>query len=156
MKQDFRVVIKRQSIRKDKQARMFEHDEFRFIITNLEDRGSTDVVKATYGRCGQENAIEQIRNGIAALRMQTGELVANGAFMTAAMIAWGLKSWHTPLALPVEALGWEWKMFRRSVVHVAAKITRQARHVVAHLASSHRFAAPMLTASERHDALGSG
>jgi len=115
--------------------------------------GAADVVKVAYGRCAQENTIEQLKNGIAAMRMPTGELVANGAFMTAAAIAWSLKSWLTLLALPVEALGWEWKRFRQSFVHVAAKITRQARQVVARLASSHRFTTQMLAASERLDAL---
>jgi hypothetical protein len=156
MKQDFRVVIKRQLIREEKQAEMFERYEYRFVITSLEDRSATDVVRAAYGRCAQENTIEQLKNGIAAMRMPTGELVANGAFMTAALIAWSLKSWLTLLALPAEALGWEWKRFRQSFVHVAAKITMQARHVVARLASSHRFTTQMLAASQRLDALGSG
>ncbi len=153
MKQDFRVVIKRQLIREERQLQMFERYEYRFLITSLEDRSAADVVKVAYGRCAQENTIEQLKNGIAAMRMPTGELVANGAFMTAAAIAWSLKSWLTLLALPVEALGWEWKRFRQSFVHVAAKITRQARQVVARLASSHRFTTQILAASERLDAL---
>ncbi|MBI3447310.1 MAG: transposase [Acidobacteria bacterium] len=102
MKRDFRVVIKRQLIREEKQAEMFEHYEYRFVITSLEDGGAADVVRTAYARCAQENTIEQLKNGIAAMRMPSGELMANGAFMTAALIAWGLKSWLMILALPEE------------------------------------------------------
>lgn len=151
---DFRVVIKRQLIREEGQAEMFERYEYRFLITSLEDRPIADVVRVAYGRCAQENTIEQLKNGIAAMRMPTGELVANGAFMTAALLAWSLKSWLTLLALPAEAIRWEWKRFRQSFVHVAAKIITQARQVVVRLASSHRFTTQMLAASERLDALG--
>lgn len=153
MKRDFRVVIKRQLIREERQAEMFERYEYRFLITSLEDRPAAEVVRLAYGRCAQENTIEQLKNGIAAMRMPTGELVANGAFMTAALIAWSLKSWLTLLALPVEALAWEWKRFRQSFVHVAAKIIAQSRQVVARLAVSHRFTGQMLAASDRLDAL---
>jgi len=91
---------------------------------------------------------------VAALRMPTGELVANGAFMTAALIAWSLRSWLSLLALPAETLRWEWKRFRHAFVYVAVKVVTGARSVVARVSESHRFTSEMLAASTRLDALG--
>jgi len=154
LKRDFRVLIKRQLIREESQTALFDSYEYRFLITTFEKMPAADVVRLAYGRCAQENTIEQLKNGVAALRMPTGELVANGAFMTAALIAWSLRSWLSLLALPAETLRWEWKRFRHAFVYLAAKVVTGARSVVARVSESHRFTSEMLAASTRLDALG--
>ncbi len=40
-----------------------------------------------HGRCDQENIIEQLKNGVHALRMPVGDLVSNGAYMVMASLA---------------------------------------------------------------------
>ncbi|HEU4904853.1 MAG TPA: IS1380 family transposase [Solirubrobacterales bacterium] len=150
---DFRVVVKRQLIREKKQKALFEHYEYRFVITSIENMTAAGLVRFAYGRCNQENTIEQLKNGLAALRMPTGELLANAAFMLAAVIAWSLRSWLSLLALPAESLRWEWKRFRHAFVYVSSRIVTGARQVTARIAGSHRFTSQILAASERLDAL---
>ncbi len=89
------------------QGELLERHECRFRITSLEDRPAAGVVRVAYARCAQENTIEQLKNGLAAKRMPTGEPPATGAFMTAALVTSRPKSWLTVLALPSGAMGWD-------------------------------------------------
>jgi hypothetical protein len=95
-------------------------------------------------------------NGIAALRMPTGELLANSAFpsplracLMAGQRAWCLRSWLSLLALPQPTTRWEWKWFRQAFGYVAARITRHARRAVVVLSDGHRFVEPLLVAAQR-------
>lgn len=144
----FRLVLKRQKIREDRQLDWLTHYEYRAVITNIpRSRMSTSaIVHFAYGRCDQENAIEQAKNGLGAMRMPTGELLANGAFLLAAEIAWCLRSWLSLLALPQDTRRWEWGWFRRAFVHAPAVIIRQARSAVVRFHSSHRFTPDLVTA----------
>jgi hypothetical protein len=154
LSRQYRVLVKRQLIEeRNGQAALFTRYEYRFIITSIEDMPAPDAVRFAYGRCNQENTIEQLKHGLSALRMPTGELLANGAFMLAALIAWNLRAWLSLFALPPESLFWEWKRFRHAFVYVASKIVRGARTSVAQLAASHRFTPQLLLASRRLDAL---
>ena len=49
----------------------------------------------------QENLIEQLRNGVKALKMPVDNLVSNWAYMVMASLAWTLKAWLA-LQLPQE------------------------------------------------------
>lgn len=157
LERDYRVIVKRQRVQEKRGQRvLFERYVYRFIITSIEDMSAADVLRLAYGRCNQENTIEQLKHGLAALRMPTGELLANGAFMMAALIAWNLRAWLSLLALPAESLRWEWKRFRHAFVYVGAKIIHHARTAVVQLASSHRFTPDLLAAARRIDAIQSG
>jgi hypothetical protein len=148
----YRVVVKRQEVDVSKgQHVLFTEYRQRFVITNIprSEMNAGDVVSFAYGRCDQENIIEQLKNGIAALRMPTGELLANGAFLMAGQLAWCLRSWLSLLALPRQTLRWEWKWFRQAFVYVAAKITQTGRRCVVYLAEGHRFLDHLLIASQR-------
>lgn len=157
LNRDYRVIVKRQRVKETQgQRTLITRYVYRFIITSIETMTAADVLRLAYGRCNQENTIEQLKNGLAALSMPTGELLANAAFMLAALIAWSLRAWLSLLALPIESLRWEWKRFRHAFLYVAAKVTLTARAVVVKLASSHRFTPDMLAASRRLDAIASG
>ena len=54
--------------------------------------------------------------------------------------AHNLKAWLAMLALPAEAMRWEWKRFRKAFVYIAARVVLTARAHVLRLAGSHRFA----------------
>lgn len=78
----FRVVVKRQLVEtRQGQQLLYTDYVYRFIITNIppSEMDTAEVLCFAYGRCDQENIIEQAKHGIAALRMPTGELLANGA-----------------------------------------------------------------------------
>lgn len=147
---DYRIVVKRQLIEETAgQAALIERYEYRFIITNIESGTPAEIIRFAYGRCDQENTIEQLKNGIAAMRMPTGELEANGAFMLAAELAWNLRAWLSLLALPKESRSWEWKRFRHAFLYLSTKMTKTGGNVVARIAASHRFVNDFVSARER-------
>jgi hypothetical protein len=148
----YRVVVKRQEVDvSEGQDCLFTEYRQRFVITNIprSEMNAGQVVSFAHGRCDQENIIEQFKNGIAAMRMPTGELLANSAFLMAGQLAWCLRSWLSLLALPRQTLRWEWKWFRQAFVYVAAKITQTGRRCVVYLGEGHRFIEHLLIASQR-------
>jgi hypothetical protein len=148
----YRVVVKRQQVDvSEGQEYLITEYRDRFVITDIpkSDMDPAEVFCFAYGRCDQENIIEQFKNGIAAMRMPTGELVANSAFLMAGQLAWCLRSWLSALALPKETTRWEWKWFRQAFVYIAAKITHSSRRAKVYLAGSHRFVEHLVIASHR-------
>jgi hypothetical protein len=148
----FRVVVKRQLVQTSQGQQLLYADYvYRFIITDIprSEMNAAEVLCFAYGRCDQENIIEQAKNGIAALRMPTGELRANAAFLMAGQLAWCLRAWLSLLALPKETTRWEWKWFRQAFVYVAARISRGARRAKVYLAGCHRFVDHLIIASQR-------
>ena len=103
----------------------------------------------TYQRCDQENLIEQLQQGVAAMRMPTGGLLSNAAFLTCARLAHNLKPWLAQLVLPRETIRWEWKRFRRAFVYFVARVVYTSRQVHVRIASSHRFADTITAAHTR-------
>jgi hypothetical protein len=148
----FRVILRRQEIDASRGHHyLFTQDLHRFVITNIraEEMDASEVLCFTYGRCDQENSIDQFKNGIGTLRMPTGELVANGAFLMAGQLAWCPRSWLSLLALPKETLRWEWKWFRQAFVYVVAKITQSARRCAVYPTGSHQFVEHVVTPFQR-------
>jgi len=155
----YRVAVKRQQVdTHEGQDYLFTEYRDRFVITDIppSHMDSAEVFCFAYGRCDQENIIEQFKNGIAAMRMPTGELLANSAFpsplracLMAGQLAWCLRSWLSLLALPQPTTRWEWKWFRQAFVYVAARITHHARRAVVYLTDGHRFVEHLLVAAQR-------
>lgn len=146
----YRLIIRRQLIEEcDQQGRLFDLWRYRFVLTNLHQESAQEVVDLTYQRCDQEKVIEQLQNGIAAMRMPTGELLSNAAYLICARLAHNLKSWIALLALPREVVRWGWKRFRNAYVIVAARVILHARQVHVRLAESHRFTGEILQAHEK-------
>jgi hypothetical protein len=137
----YRLIVRRQRIEESAQGRLFVVWRYRYVLSNLPKSVSTEeVVRETYRRCDQENVIEQLQAGVAAMRMPTGGLLANHAFLVCARLAHNLKAWLAMLALPTEVMRWEWKRFRKAFVYIAARVVLTARMHVLRLSGSHRFA----------------
>ena len=146
----YRLIARYQEIEEHEQGELFTLTRFRFILSNLPPSvPAEEVMDLTYQRCDQENLIEQLQHGVAALRMPTGGLLSNAAFMTCARLAHNLKPWLAQLALPRETMRWEWKRFRRSFVYCAARVVHTARQVHLRFADSHRFTGTILEAHAR-------
>jgi hypothetical protein len=148
----FRLVIKRKLIEeRNGQKEFLRHYVYRFILSNIgpSEMTAAEVVRFAYGRCDQENAIEQAKNGLNGFRMPAGSLVANGAFLLAGQIAWCLRAWLSLIALPSETLRWEWKRFRHAFVYAPAKVVKIAREVVVRISASHRWAVQLIRAVDR-------
>jgi hypothetical protein len=146
----YRLIARYQEIEEHEQGHLFRLTRFRYVLSNLPPSMSAEgVMDLTYQRCDQENLIEQLQNGVAGMRMPTGGMLSNAAFGTCARLAHNLKPWLAQLALPLEAMRWEWKRFRRAFVYCAARVVHTARQVHVRFADSHRFAGAILAAHER-------
>jgi hypothetical protein len=146
----YRLIARYQEIEEHEQGHLFMLTRFRYVLSNLPlSVPAEEVMDLTYQRCDQENLIEQLQNGVAALRMPTGGMLSNTAFGTCARLAHNLKPWLAQLALPLETMRWEWKRFRQAFVYCAARVVHTARQVHVRFADSHRFADTILAAHAR-------
>ncbi len=90
----YRVVALRKNISKTKgEQTLFDDIRYFFYITTRDDLTPAEVVFAANKRCDQENVIEQLKNGVNALRVPMYDLVSNGACIVIAALAWNIKSW---------------------------------------------------------------
>jgi hypothetical protein len=74
------VVRKNISIQKG-EAVLFEELKYLFYITDHTDYLAEEIVALANGRCDQENVIEQLKNGVNAMRMPVDDLLSNWAYM---------------------------------------------------------------------------
>jgi len=147
-RRSYRMIVVRKHLSVERgQERLFEDYRYFFYITN--DRRSTaaQIVALAHGRCDQENVIEQLKNGVHALRMPVGDLVSNGAYLVMAALAWSLKAWFA-LLLPeggrwrerhrqekASVLGMEFKKFVNAFVRVPAQVVRSGRRILLRMLS---------------------
>ena len=85
-------------------------------------------------RCDQETVIEQLKNGVNAMRMPVDDLSSNWAYMVMAALAWNLKAWYG-LLMPrkesrVEILAMEFRRFLHSFILIPAQIVRTGRRII--------------------------
>ena len=148
--QTYRLIARYQEIEEHEQGHLFMLTRFRFILSNLPPSVAAEkVMDLTYQRCDQENLIEQLQSGVTAMRMPTGGMLSNAAFMTCARLAHNLKPWLAQTALPRETMRWEWKRFRRAFVYCAVRVVHASRQTHVRFASSHRFAGAIIAAQVR-------
>ncbi len=147
-KKTYRVIALRKNLSVEKGEKvLFDDLRYFFYITNDEVADCATLVAQANGRCNQENLIEQLKNGVHALRMPVGDLVSNGAYMVMASLAWTLKAWFA-LLLPQtgrwkdkhrrekkSVLSMEFKRFVNAFVRMPALVIRTGRRLVFQLLS---------------------
>ena len=130
------------------QQRLFEEYRYFFYITNDRTLTAEQVVFSANDRCDQENLIEQLKNGVQALRNPLDNLHSNWAYMVMASLAWTLKAW-CGLLLPAPAGRWqeryqserrtilkmEFKRFLNSLVLLPCQIIKTGRRIIYRLLS---------------------
>ena len=90
----YRLIIVRKNISVQKGERvLFDEIRYLFYITNHVDYTGEQIVSLANGRCHQENVIEQLKNGVNAMRMPVEDLPSNWAYMVMSALAWNLKAW---------------------------------------------------------------
>jgi hypothetical protein len=130
----YRLVIVRKniSVQKGEQALLDEIRYF-FYITNRKDKAEK-IVGLANGRCDQENVIEQLKNGVNAMRMPVDNLMSNWAYMVMAALAWNLKSWYGLLtpdrARGLELTRMEFRRFLQAILLIPCQVVRTARRVI--------------------------
>jgi hypothetical protein len=131
----YRLVILRKdlSVERGEQV-LFPEIRYFFYISNLETLTAPELVFFCNDRCNQENLIDQLKNGLKALRMPVGDLVSNWAYMVMASLAWTLKAWFALVVRNGERratlLRMEFRRFLLGLVQVPAQILRTGRRIV--------------------------
>lgn len=132
--QKYRLVIVRKNLSVQKGERvLLDEIKYFFYITNRKDKAEK-IVGLANGRCDQENVIEQLKNGVNAMRMPVADLLSNWAYMVMAALAWNLKSWYG-LLMPkrergLELVKMEFRRFLNAIMLIPCQIVRTARRVI--------------------------
>ena len=123
---DYRVVVVRKnlSVAKGEQV-LFDDIRYFFYITNRPEPADQIVMRANQ-RCNQENLIEQLKNGVQALRMPVGDQTSNWAYMVMASLAWTLKAWFALLLPETGRWGQKYQAEKQTVLHMEFKTFRNA------------------------------
>ena len=137
---------------------LFEEIRYFFYLTNRWDLSVDEIVSLANGRCNQENVIEQLKNGVNAMRMPVDDLVSNGAYMVMTALAWNLKAWFG-LLLPnsqrgVALIKMEFRRFLHAIVLLPAQVVRTGRRVIYRIMSYNGWLKDLFAAWEHLRRLG--
>jgi len=131
----YRMVVLRKNLTVEKgEVALFDEIRYFFYITNDTTMSPAEVVFFANDRCDHENDIEQLKNGVQALRMPSDNLVSNWAYMVIAALAWNLKAW-VGLWMPNKGLGkWivrmEFKQFLNTFIKIPCLIVKAGRRII--------------------------
>ena len=131
----YRLVVVRKNISVQKgEMVLLEDIKYFFYITNHSAYCAEQIVALSNERCDQENVIEQLKNGVNAMRMPVDALLSNWAYMVMSALAWNLKAWYG-LLMPnrqrgLELLGMEFRRFLHLIVLLPAQIVRSGRRII--------------------------
>jgi hypothetical protein len=139
----YRVVVVRKNLSVERGAWvLFDDLRYFFYLTNDFDTPAAELVWLANDRCAQEQLIDQLKNGVHAMRMPVGTLVSNWAYMVMASLAWTLKAWFA-LTLPEDGrwaesyaaekravLTMEFRTFQQAFIAMPCQIVRSGRRIV--------------------------
>ncbi len=133
-----------------------------FYVTNVpkSDLRAQSVVSEANDRCEQENVIEQLKNGVHAMRSPSDGLASNGAWMLIGALAWNIKQWmgvslgrDGSKREAAELLNMEFRRFLHSLIALPCQIVRTGRRVVLRLLSYSPWARVLLDGTARFQTL---
>jgi hypothetical protein len=142
-RRSYRIVVTRKNLTVSRGVKeIFDDIRYFFYITNDRKTSAEKIVLLANQRCDQENLIEQLKNGVQAMRMPVDNLVSNWAYMVMASLAWSLKAWLA-LFLPVDerckkkqeaekesVIRMEFKKFVNVFMRIPAQVIRTGRRIV--------------------------
>jgi hypothetical protein len=147
------VVVKKDLSVRQGQQRLFSDIRYFFYITNLDEMPARELVLFCNERCNQENLIDQLKNGLNALRMPVGDLVSNWAYMVMAALAWTLKAWFAMQARRTadraELLKMEFRRFLGYLVRVPCQIVKTGRRIVYRILGYNGWTRTFMTTFDR-------
>lgn len=128
----YHVVALKKDISKTKgEQTLFDDIRYFFYITARHDLTPAEVVFAANKRCDQENVIEQLKNGVNALRVPMYDLVSNWAYMVIAALAWNIKSWFAMMMHRIkhrrEYTRMDFRTFLRHIILFPCRVVTHAR-----------------------------
>jgi len=127
------VLAKNLTVEEGKRA-LIDDIRYFFYITTLRERTAEEIVELANGRCDQENVIEQLKNGVNAMRMPVRDLESNWAYMVMASLAWNLKAWFG-LFMPnivrgTQVVKMEFRRFLNTLILLPCQILSTGRKIV--------------------------
>jgi hypothetical protein len=143
-KKSYRVVVLRKNLTVEKgDLVLFDDIRYFFYITNDWDMTPQEVVYFSNQRCDHENDIEQLKNGVNAMRMPVDDLLSNWAYMVIAALAWNMKAWYG-LLTPNKVVGhqiirMEFKRFVNTFIHIPCIVIRTGRRIVYRILSYNEY-----------------
>jgi hypothetical protein len=134
----YRVVALRKNITKSRGEQvLFDEIRYFFYITTRRDLTPAEVIACANDRCDQENIIEQLKNGVGALRVPLYDLISNWAYMVIAALAWNLKSWFAMMLHRKQDrrdyIRMEFRRFIAGIILIPAMVIRRARSITIRL-----------------------
>jgi len=153
-KRPYRMVVVRKNLSVEKGERvLFDDIRYFFYITTRWDLSAEEVVHLANERCDQENLIEQLKNGVNAIRMPVDNLLSNWAYMVITSLAWTLKSWFAlcmrTRADREEVLGMEFRGFLHTFVLIPCQLVRTGRQLIYRLLGYNRSLTRFFTTFHR-------
>ena len=152
-KKAYRVVVLRKDLVVEKKGVKVE-DQVRyfFYISNDRTRSRAEVVYFANDRCNQENLIEQLKNGVKALRLPSNTLESNWAYMVIGALAWNIKAWLALLQPKGEErqalLSMEFKKFLTGWLLLPCQILRSGRQLIFRVLAYNEWVAVLLRSVE--------
>jgi len=149
----YRLVIVRKNISVQKGEKpLLDEVRYFFYLTNRTD-AAQKIVGLANGRCDQENVIEQLKNGVNAMRMPVNDLLSNWAYMVMAALAWNLKSWYG-LIVPdrergLELVTAEFRRFLHAILLIPCQVVRTARRIIYRVLGYHGWLSDFFATWER-------
>jgi hypothetical protein len=150
----YRLVAVKKIIRVTKgQLELFDQERYFFYITNDWEISTAEVVYRSNDRCDHENDIDQLKNGVHAMRMPGHDLISNWAYTVIASLAWTLKSWMG-LLMPHKGTGYkivrmEFKRFLNSFINIPAQMLKRGGQILLRLVGYMEHAPPFFGFLER-------
>jgi hypothetical protein len=153
-KKDYRVVVLRKNLVIERGGQKVQEDvRYFFYITNERDWSAAEVVYFANDRCNQENLIEQLKNGVKAMRLPSNTLEANWAYMVIGALAWSIKVWLGLLQERKEhrqaLLSMEFKQFLQRWLTLAVQVVRTGRQMVYRIMQYNDWVPVLLATAER-------
>lgn len=134
-KRHYRIIVLRKNLSVERgEKALFDDIRYFFYITTRRDMTAEEVVELVNGRCDQENVVEQLKNGVNAMKMPVRDLESNWAYMVMAALAWNLKAWFG-LLMPNGARGkqvvkMEYRRFLNTLILLPCQILKTGRKIV--------------------------
>ena len=151
--QAYRLVVVRKNISVRQGETVLVDDlKYFFYLTNHPSYTAPEIVSLANGRGNQENVIEQLKNGVNAMRMPVNDLMSNWAYMVMTSLAWNLKAWYG-LLMPnrergLEVMAMEFRRFLHSIILLPAQIVRTGRKIIYRILSYNRWTKDFFAAWE--------
>jgi Transposase DDE domain group 1 len=128
------VVVRKQLVWEQRNKEPEAEIRYLFYITNQSRWTNAEIVHFANDRCNQENLIQQLKNGVHALRAPVNTLESNWAYMVIGALAWTLKAWLA-LLLPKgdqarQLLTMEFRRFLDEVMLLPCQIVRSGGRMI--------------------------